>query len=518
MIMKKLSAEECAQIENFISDYAFYDSSSNPRRAGLQKILAPWVDAKSNYLYRMFGEQLILTKDISYSMGVEELADEICSEVIGYNRSGSTFIKEFNHLVEWGGRYEHNYDLSGLVDSYTLAKNIYEGENFTIVLPDNTKFQVNKGCKVSKVLGKLAKALDLQGYEEFRIAHSQVLNQKMLKGKLCISIHPLDYMTMSVNECGWNSCMDWTDEGEYRRGTVAMMNSSSVVVAYLCSEHDMQLRGGKWSNKKWRQLFVVNKDIITGVKPYPYFNENLEKCVSDWLKELAESTLGFNYHKDYVAYDHGCTTTIPCLDHPVRITFHAEVMYNDFGTIGHHGYVNPDIPRDYQFTYSGPCNCMCCGEITRDFDGEHDLVCGTCESYCRCYDCGERHAEEDMYCLDGEYYCEYCYSSVVATCELCNETHHNNNTYNLHLARRDSEGKYEILRDCSIDICYECQQKLNESKFLAGKVHEYEYYWSNYMFVIAEECSKEMLDMFGFDSCEEVRDYVSFNSIQTNLN
>ena len=75
-----------------------------------------------------------------------------------------------------------------------------------------------------RVLSKIATAYNLPGFEDFRIAQSLVTNQANLKGYITLSIHPLDYMTMSDNNCGWDSCMSWQEEGCYRQGTVEMMN------------------------------------------------------------------------------------------------------------------------------------------------------------------------------------------------------------------------------------------------------------------------------------------------------
>ena len=41
---------------------------------------------------------------------------------------------------------------------------------------------------------------------------------------------------MSDNDYGWDSCMGWMNEGEYRLGTVEMMNSPCIVVAYIDGE------------------------------------------------------------------------------------------------------------------------------------------------------------------------------------------------------------------------------------------------------------------------------------------
>ena len=32
-----------------------------------------------------------------------------------------------------------------------------------------------------------------------------------------------------------------------------------------------------WNSKKWRELFIVNEDIISAVKQYPYENDFFER-------------------------------------------------------------------------------------------------------------------------------------------------------------------------------------------------------------------------------------------------
>lgn len=521
MLSHKLVNEERQAMIDFISEYA-YCSVIRDRIADIDSILSFWNVAKKKYLYQMFGQKFILTKDLNYSKGLEELSEEIESELFWYGAPASHFIRAYRMLTSWDGPLQHNYEVDSLLDSYTLASNTYTGDNFSIPLPNGTTLQINKGCKVSKILGKIAAAFKLEGYEQFRIAHSQVLNQKCLKGKLCISIHPLDYMTMSSNDCGWTSCMDWTDEGEYRRGTVEMMNSPMVIVAYLTAKEPYRVGDLEWSNKKWRQLFIVNKDIITGVKAYPYYNENLEKVVCEWLRDLAKENLGWIYADKYIEYRHSQTTNLDCVDYPFRITFHTGVMYNDFGSIEHHGFINPNIVSEYHCTYSGVANCMCCGEANVNFDGdEHSLVCMYCEHAVRCYDCGDRRDVEDMYELDGDYYCEYCYDHVASNCEICNETHHNNCCYDIHLARKMDDGNYYIMKYICITVCEECFQKLNGKNQYTksnAELHNCEHYWSTYYFILADECTEKGLNLFGFDSMEELNEYVSCDMVPANLN
>ena len=115
-------------------------------------------------------------------------------------------------------------NLTDLICSFTLVDNKYTGEAFTIELKDGKQYVVSKGCKPMKALAKIAEAYDIDGFEDFRICHSLVHNQKKIAGDITLSIHPFDYWTMSDNDCDWDSCMNWTNFGGYRQGTIEMMN------------------------------------------------------------------------------------------------------------------------------------------------------------------------------------------------------------------------------------------------------------------------------------------------------
>lgn len=104
--------------------------------------------------------------------------------------------------------------------------------------------------KALKQLNGILHFMDDDEFEEFRICQSMCTNTTALEGKLCLSIHPLDYMTMSDNACDWSSCMSWQEDGCYRMGTVEMMNSPCVIVAYLESSHPMYFsREATWNSK-----------------------------------------------------------------------------------------------------------------------------------------------------------------------------------------------------------------------------------------------------------------------------
>jgi hypothetical protein len=209
-----------------------------------EHLLLPWAEAKSNYLYDLLGHNLIISKSIFYNKVNEQILVEMIEMKLD-----SPFIQAFNDFIlNKGKEYSH---LRLLIDEQFLVNNEYSGVNFTIERPNGKKLKIHSGCKPIRILQKIVKEFEIPYFEEFRLEHSRILNQKTLVGDLCLSIHPLDYMTMSDNDYDWSSCMSWID-GEYRQGTVEMMNSACVIVAYIKGRNDYSIQNYQWTNKKWR--------------------------------------------------------------------------------------------------------------------------------------------------------------------------------------------------------------------------------------------------------------------------
>lgn len=510
MILEKLTERDLDMLDGYREAY-IYNEYHNPihnNKREMSYILREWESSKQ-MLFKMFGGELILQKPLEYTKSFEELQDEI--ENLIYlsfgrkERSGGEFIRQYSDYVNehypayaWRDKYslekeEIGRNLIKLIGSDSLISNKYTGPSFSIPTAQGKEIKIVTGCKVSRVLGKLAKIFDLNGYEDFRICHSQILNQKTLKGVMTISIHPMDYMTMSDNNCGWESCMSWMNEGCYRQGTVEMMNSPCVVVAYLTSDDEMEVPVPKnyagekmyWNNKKWRQLFIVDKKIITSVKSYPYCNDDLSKMVANWLKELATINLGWTYEDNILLYEHPQSIEIPSLkkegyEEPVKIEFYTNYMYNDFGCSNHWAYISNDIhkssliKRTYStdilvIDYSGKSECMFCGDIYPDFEDESDLACVNCQNTTRCDCCGE--LVDYTYSIDGQELCGDCWSNNVESCAICEEDHLRDNMTRIDIIPRISEEKKkeifnqkllkenrEYVCNSNLDFLYICEE------------------------------------------------------------
>lgn len=480
ILLDKITPNEYKMMDNWRNWYGWSEnstSSCNP--IDIKEILSIcWAKDKQT-LFKLLGENLIISREFSYEKSEDELIKDI-SKVIYDNtntdeRNGYVFRNNYNNWIKENfippyrefdvltGRYLYESEeqrekaieickvrngLNELISLECLATNKYDGKTFSFPLKDNKIYTVQKGCKPMRVLSKIANSFGIEGFEDFRISHSLVHNQKKISGNVTLSIHPLDFWTMSDNNNDWESCMSWRETGCYRQGTMEMMNSPSVVVAYIDSKTPMTIGKDKWNNKKWRQLFIVDKDVILGIKSYPYFNKDLTINVTKWLKELAETNMGWTYFGDTndepIEYQSNLISIPECEDEYNKIMFDfcSNLMYTDVGCCTWHPmYVGRHINEKnlntfdgYKYTtytgekvikivynYSGRSQCVSCGSTINEFDTESCLCCVECQVHFRCSECDYSLDPDYCYTVQGRILCEECYNELVRTCFVCEE-------------------------------------------------------------------------------------------------
>ena len=433
-----------------ISEYACVPSAGD-----IPIILKEWDIQKSKNLQKLFGgDKLILNRPYTYTVESSGIVQEI-EEALQNNNNRDIYYRfktRVKGLVYTAKDFPtEGFDLiTELFDTTTLGFNAYTGKSIKLTFLNGEIWKIPTGMKPMKIISKIIKRYgnseDKKEFEDFRIWHSMLLNQIHLDGTLSLSIHPLDYMTMSDNDGSWSSCMRWmpdgNDVGDYRMGTVECMNSPYIIVAYLHNPkkqmeiwHDWQDSDNKltWNKKKWRELFIVQDGIITEIKGYPFQDENLTNTVLMWIKELAHENLGWEYDDIEINVADEYKT-----DNKVNMfKFHTEgYMYNDFGSLRiHRGRVNLErlqhrvennddiyvteyMPRDaliehviYEINYGGKATCMCCGDTIPYYDNRCECVlCPNCEQTQVCPCCGEYFDGDGYYVTSyNDPICSYCF-------------------------------------------------------------------------------------------------------------
>lgn len=401
----------------------------------VEDFLFYWNEGKMEYLYKLFGHKLRLSKTITISADSTSLIERL--------QADSTIAdfrdQYFRALRETGDPdfYRLRYSFMDLVSYTCLAHNKYIFENFKV-----DDIELKYGMKVMKPLKKVCERLGLgDEFEKFRLAHSRILNTKEHHGTLSLSIHPIDYMTMSDNENGWTSCMSWRENGEYHLGTLEMMTSPYIIVASLDSKSAQMLyESGTWPSKKWRTLIVVHPHIITAIKDYPYQSDELETAALQWVRELAQENLGWELDPTIHQHKRG---KILDIESPYTYYFRTNAMYNDFNCRDYHNCLLPKEPPHIadchvNINYSGPTICVWCGNLIENYDefGTDCLLCPSCNAtkFNYCDYCNERvHPSEEMYTVDGLELCYCCFDENAITLSWDGSTHLIDNCCNIHI-------------------------------------------------------------------------------------
>jgi hypothetical protein len=310
--------------------------------------------------------------------------------------------------------------------------------------------------------------------------------------------------------------MTWTtgnEGGEYRQGTVEMMNSSCVIVAYLKSDRGDFIWGDGeedvWNNKKWRQLFIVDKDFVLGIKPYPYESEALTKAAQSKIIELLGWGNNVKLHEFSSREDVYCGRTV------VNLTPVYGAMYNDFNRCEHWIGLNPEykeakLKRD--LVISGPSQCMCCGEVFNDWWAEKTLCCEKCLSAVMCSgcDCLLDPEWEDVYAHENGYYCAECYWEHFFEDGLDGKQKPCGEEYWIYLSCSNDTSEYHrpsyYTRSLLTSIPRDKLDKWFKNTYLEHGLFE------DTIFVTPNDLTNKGMEVFNFTTDERLDDWIRINN------
>lgn len=458
-IYERLSNTDRQMITDYIANYADGGAPSD-----LEHVLRFWSTEKEK-LYHMLGDQLIVSKPISIQHEPEHIRKQMERTIYDnhayldlYDAIYSLYKDAEYHYWDWNTPDEIKergatwYKITDLFDVRVLCRNKWLDSDMIINIGDK-EIKVSNGMSIMKAIKKVVKALgiDEKLYDDFRNYHSTFFQQKAINGTLHLSIHPLDFMTMSDNAHNWSSCMSWKEGGGYRLGTVETMNSPMVIVAYVTDDKKLSIPGdAEWNSKMWRTLIVVNDCFATTVKGYPYQSEMF---AAEALKFLAEVSGRYKSTVEPWSAKWDCGMNGYILPKKGEAYGYADIntkdhaMYNDFGNCKHYLIWSPEAEKETNYEsicYAGEAECMTCGTVLDydDFcdDGEGMLSCGNCgeQEYCERCNC-RIYPGDSRHWVDGELYCDYCYDEHTFTDIITNEVHHRDNSMIVWVVDRDDE-------------------------------------------------------------------------------
>lgn len=425
--------------------------------ASAERLLKDWGKNKKHF-FTKFGNQTIIS--------TEEISLDVTDEY--------TIANDFNKFINRISDYCDSEFQTDCIKSFLRFAVGKQGFKDNIVNSDwNSKpiesfykfdsdckpiYSVNKGTKFSRALRNF---FDLRGEDkdeqEMRLKELQDLystfRQKFFsksKGKLFLSIHPLDYITISDNNHNWTSCHSFYD-GDYRIGNLNYMADKTTLVAYFCTDDNFDeelyiLPNTKWNSKRWRVLVhlqeIDGKLIIIYNRQYPFKSDVLIKELDKLLVETYKTSTPSTFMK------YGDSR----LDN--KRLFRTGINTCHYVDIGKYNNCFVRIANEYledetlihTMTIGEPVYCVKCGEnITYRGDSGY---CDFCTDEWYCENCEGFYSGDDMIYIESEdrYICYDCYESSYVECLECGE-----------LCEIDNVQYIELLGK---DLCINCLEKI----------------------------------------------------------
>lgn len=341
--------------------------------------------------YEEFGNKLIISKPTTVVTG-DFARQKVFDDFLSY----ISIRKDLSLFIRANG-------IEGFFNNEVV--NNYQGE----------QVKVPVGMKLSKSFKLFIEDNWSLNYAQTK--YSQAINNDGLHGDLCLSIHPLDYLSISENRNGWRSCQSL--DGEYASGTLSLMNDKATIVAYLANQEKYQIFSSPenpvWNSKKWRMLVHIdkNRNRVMFSKHYPFTCTELEDEVVKMIKELYPNK----------KWNEKSLITISDKETWIGNT-RGRSNYNDITTGSNICFQLTTDEESDKILVGSAVQCLHCGN--NDITESQNFACDECNDeggYC-CDDCGDCGiVEDDMYYIEScnRHVCWHCWESNYSLCNTCGD-------------------------------------------------------------------------------------------------
>ncbi len=438
--MYRINEEELNEIkEKFKEIISYSQEIAQPK---VDKLFDLWLENKKSYI-ELFDGKLIyeLPEPVSFEMTEKDKK----SKFEDFLTSMDTYVNTNNDFVDFLEFERDGFFSNTVCEEYRTR----------------TGEKIPKGMKLVKAFKYFIEDKEL--LTELQMEASRIIQKDKITGRLCFSVHPLDFLSSSENAHNWRSCHAL--DGEYRSGNLSYMVDSSTIIVYLKSDEDAVLPNFppsiKWNNKKWRMLLFLSNDwaMAFAGRQYPFSSDTAltliksmfldrkigeryrtelfgEQYWSDWDNSYITNFKNLNNDKIYLT-DRYLVLNYKLVPMRSLITDKSELHYND---LLHSSYYIPFYT--YRKTFSSNY-----GKNTTHFDIGGEVPCLYCENSnlfhpqsMLCYDhemefgiledgfiicdfCGERIPESEAnFLLSGYRICNSCLENEdIAVCAECGE-------------------------------------------------------------------------------------------------
>lgn len=410
---------------------------------------------------------------ISYSQGIESPeTDELFEQWLSHKKH---FIRRMNDALIYNaglvtikvGELERHslftdfvqdilsdFNNEELVDFINYnEKNFFDNKTEkSYSLPDGT--EIPAGMKIIKAFRYFEKDNHILRIVQDRA--SRLIQEQEITGELCFSVHPLDFLSLSMNAHNWRSCHAL--DGEYRAGNLSYMVDPTTLICYIKASDDMELplfpSSIHWNSKKWRMLLFFSEDnnMVFAGRQYPFASDGILDIILDKINSFFAISRDFKRWTNTYIDSHTFEDIYISEKHiPIRgriYRFHDIVEdyeshtlhYNDL--LHSSNYIYPyytitgeqywwldEVPK---VTMGGSVRCLQCGQ--KYLESSETMRCDDCElkygheendTYCQCDCCGSRmYRDEATTVNDMDVVCEDCFKKYCFICEECNEVYY----------------------------------------------------------------------------------------------
>lgn len=415
---------------------------------------------------------------IKHSQGIENPKVEKIFEdwyrnkaffIAALDKDNKDFILELGEMTFEFDEEHKEAALDSFFDVLYMYKDLYEfveycKESFYDNIVNKTYItktglEIKKGSKIIRAFKHFIKDEELLRNLQDRA--SRLIQENSVTGTLCLSVNPLDFLSVSENAANWRSCHAL--DGEFRSGGLSYMLDKSTIIAYLRTDEKVKLphfpESVPWNNKLWRCMIHFSSDfnMMMAGRQYPYSlgtsvleaithsafigeifgryddwdNEYMGNCYvqnargrSKWvnprylvvnqrfmsLEDLIKSGQGALNYNDLLE---SSTYTRPYYTMRIEQAWWTSDEFTDLT-----GY-------NTKFIIGAGFNCLACG--LNSVNDSESMTCYDCYQqindvyrwYCDYCSTGLRD-EDFMATVGGNILCENCYEVETAPCSKCN--------------------------------------------------------------------------------------------------
>lgn len=402
--------------EDFKKVITYSQQIQNPK---IDNLFDTWY-ANKEFFIKKFGDELIWESP----------------EILSFPLDEQTRLKKFNNFVDNCVINRGEFELArflreerdGFFDNITTKE--YK------VSPEIT---IPEGAKLSKAFKHFI--TDECDLDYFQTKASMLIQENKVEGRLCFSVHPLDFLSASENQHSWHSCHAL--DGEFRAGNLSYMGDKDTIMCYLKSEQNVKLpdfpADVPWNNKKWRMwLFLADEhNAIMAGRQYPFDIQGIREKIRTELFNL----LNYNehnwshWHNDFAIGSYTYADGEQMFyrrSYPIGggiipthqlIKDKSKLHYNDllYSSCYNPYYCWRTITEaDVCFSIGSEVKCFQCGEY--NMDCSDTMICSNCyqnNQYGVCEACDERYPTYSLNYIDGHVYCTQCFERLYCTCAAC---------------------------------------------------------------------------------------------------